>query len=69
MFVRIAIAFLIGAIVWILCVILGDAIAHSTIPVLKTAGANIRDFAVAIGVICGAIAFFTGWTPFGPKTS
>jgi hypothetical protein len=62
---RIVLAIAIGVLVWILCVIVGDAVAHTDIPIVKTIGADIRDFAVILGVVAAVLAYFSGFNPFG----
>lgn len=60
---RIALAVVIGAIAWLLCVIGGALLASVGIPVVKTLGDLLEMYAVVIGVLVGLVAFFTGWSP------
>ena len=61
---RIALAVLIGAVAWLICVIGGALLASIGIPVVKTFGDLLEMYAIVIGVIVGLVAFFTGWSPF-----
>lgn len=63
MITRIAVAILIGVIAWVVCVIVGMVLASTGIPVVATLGKALETFAVAIGIIVGALAFFTSWSP------
>ena len=64
---RIFVAVVIGVFIWIVCSVGGDVLASTDIPVLKTLGNGIHDYAIPLGFIAAVIAFFTGWTPFGSR--
>jgi flagellar motor component MotA len=60
---RIIVAVLIGIVVWLICIFGGALLVSLGIPVLKTLGNLLEDYAVVIGVLGAALAFFTGWSP------
>lgn len=64
---RIIVAILIGVVVWLVCIFGGALLVSLGVPVLKTLGNLLRDYAVIIGVLAAALAFFTGWSPIGPR--
>jgi hypothetical protein len=67
MFMRIAIALVIGALVWVLCLGLGTVLAATGVPVVVTIGKFIAAYAVIIGILGAALSFLTGWSPIGPR--
>jgi flagellar motor component MotA len=64
---RIIVAILIGVVVWLLCVFGGALLVSLGIPVLKTLGSLLQDYAIIIGAVGGLLAFFTGWNPLGGR--
>ena len=64
---KLAVAFIIGAIAWLVCIGLGILLAALGIPGLSDLGKFFTAYAIPIGAVAGLLAFFTGWSPFGPR--
>lgn len=64
---KIGIAIVIGAACWLIALGLGFLLVALNIPGLSDLGAFFKAYAVPIGAVCGLLAFFTGWSPFGPR--
>lgn len=64
---RIGIALVIGAIVWLIAIGLGILLGALGIPGISDLGKFFTSYAIPIGAVAGLLAFFTGWSPFGPR--
>lgn len=57
---RAALALVIGAIAWVLCIFLGILLSAVGFPLAATIGSALREFAPVIGAIVAAYQFLTG---------
>lgn len=64
---RIGVAVAIGAVIFLLCLLGGGILQDLGVPVLKGIGSFLKEWAVVIGFLGGALAFFGGWRPFGTR--
>ena len=66
---RIVVAVAIGVGVFLICLLGGVILVSLDVPTLKEIGKFLQQWAVVIGVIGAALAFFTGWNPFGGRAA
>lgn len=62
---RLVVAVVIGVAIFLICLLLGMVFVSLDVPVLKTIGKFLEEWAAVIGVLAAVLAFFTGWNPFG----